>query len=82
MMTISEKLAKARQTKADRKAQGIKSFKRTPIQVWEEDKLSLRKSINAKCYDCCCNDKDQVANCTAKSCPLWAVRPYQEKNSG
>jgi hypothetical protein len=79
MMTVSEKLAKARQTKADRKAQGIKSYKRTPIQVWEEDKLSLRKSINAKCYDCCCGQAEEVKGCAATSCPLWSVRPYQEK---
>ena len=67
---------------AAREAKGRGYSLKTPLDRWREDPNSLRKSINAKCYDCCCNDKDQVANCTAKSCPLWAVRPYQEKNSG
>ena len=52
----------------------------SPMERWEEDKMSLRKSINAKCYYCCCFDKEEVKNCAATSCPLWPVRPYQEKS--
>lgn len=55
---------------------------KTPVQHWEEDKTSLRKSINAKCYDCCHGDTDEVKHCTVTVCPLWFVRPYQEKTSG
>lgn len=79
MMTVSEKLEKARQARAAKAQAGIKLTKRTPIQTWEEDKLSLRKSINAKCFDCSCGQTEEVKLCQVKTCPLWFVRPYQEK---
>jgi hypothetical protein len=44
--------------------------------------MSLRKAINNKCKECiyCPNSgggswRQQVAACTAKSCPLFNVRP-------
>lgn len=82
MMTVSEKLEKARQARVAKAQAGIKLTKRTPIQIWEEDKLSLRKSINAKCFDCSNRQTEEVKNCSVTSCPLWLVRPYQEKSNG
>ena len=48
--------------------------------------VSLRKSINAKCKDCIYDPssgggtwRQQVAKCSATSCPLWAVRPLALK---
>ena len=46
-------------------------------------KFSLRKSINAKCKDCIFDELDegagkwrqQVEDCTSKSCALYYVRP-------
>lgn len=55
---------------------------KTPIDHWREDPESLRKSINAKCYDCCHGATDEVKHCTVTACPLWFVRPYQEKTNG
>jgi len=63
------------QVLATKRASGIKVTKRTPVEVWQEDKTSLRKSINAKCFDCCCGDVNEVKNCTVQVCPLWFVRP-------
>lgn len=40
---------------------------------------SKKAIINAKCLDCCCFNREEVANCTVISCPLWKVRPYQSK---
>ena len=40
---------------------------------------SLRKSVNAKCIDCCGFIKSEIALCEAYTCPLWEVRPYQAK---
>jgi hypothetical protein len=44
--------------------------------------MSLRAAINAKCKDCIYdplsglgNWRQQVGACTAKTCPLWPVRP-------
>jgi hypothetical protein len=35
--------------------------------------------VKAKCLDCCCYQKSEVAACTARFCPLWPIRPYQVK---
>jgi len=58
------------------------------LKIYDKAMLgkSLRACINARCTDCCGWQKAEVHKCTAKSCPLWAVRPYQRKpkstNSG
>lgn len=47
---------------------------------------SLRSSINAKCAQCmgCERDhlepgfREQIRNCTDKSCALYELRPYQK----
>lgn len=51
--------------------------------------VSLRKAINAKCKDCIHDPKSglgtwrhQVERCTAKTCPLWPVRPIRSGISG
>lgn len=42
-------------------------------------KGSLRMAIKLKCLDCSNFQKKEVRNCPVTSCPLWAVRPFQEK---
>ena len=45
--------------------------------------MSLRKSINAKCRDCCYDELAvgsaavQVELCESVDCPLWMVRPVR-----
>lgn len=73
---ILENLAKAR----SKKTSGYKL--KNPIDHWRKDPTSLRKSINAKCFDCSCNQIEEIRNCTVQSCPLWFVRPYQEDANG
>lgn len=58
----------------------IEKEHKTPKQKWEEDKKSLRKSINYMCVQCMGNESgvnNDIRNCTAKNCPLYEVRPYQ-----
>lgn len=50
---------------------------------------SLRKSINRKCLDCIYDPKSgggtwrqQVTDCPATDCPLWAVRPLSKPKRG
>ena len=53
---------------------------KTPKQKWEDDKKSLRKSINYFCVSCMGNERgvnNDIRNCTAKNCALYEVRPYQ-----
>lgn len=39
---------------------------------------SLRACVNSQCLECCGWASREVATCTDKGCPLWAVRPYQD----
>ena len=43
---------------------------------------SLRAAINAFCVECMGFDASEVRHCTAPACPLFAVRPGQEKKGG
>lgn len=38
---------------------------------------SKAAGIKAKCLDCCCWQRNEVAGCTVLACPLWPYRPYQ-----
>lgn len=40
---------------------------------------SKANAVKAKCLDCTCDQRDEIKNCKAYSCPLWKVRPYQGK---
>ena len=52
---------------------------KNPYEKWKEKKKSLRLSVNAKCWDCCCGQRSEITNCTSEDCPLFVVRPYQRK---
>ena len=61
----------------------------TPLQqhlkVLEKGGRSLRKAVNAKCWECMGGDEDKVSrlvcdeirNCSSYGCPLRPYRPYQ-----
>ena len=34
--------------------------------------------IKAKCLDCSCYQREEITKCTAKTCPLYSVRPYRK----
>ena len=74
---------KAEQNKKERKEQGLSAFK-NPIERAKEHPDSLRKAITAKCYECVGMDGDAnfrqtIRECTSCNCPLYHVRPYQQK---
>lgn len=48
-----------------------------PIEKAKANPKSLRRAINAKCYDCACFQRVEVTKCQAKDCPLHALRPWQ-----
>lgn len=52
--------------------------RRTPLELWEENKTSLRKSINAKCFECNGGEfaRNRTRFCIVFTCPLWHVRPH------
>lgn len=52
---------------------------KSPMDRWQENPKSLRKSIDACCYECGGFNINEVRNCPVVKCPLWQVRPYQNK---
>ena len=40
---------------------------------------SLRARINRNCWECGGEDKQEVKFCTARNCPFYEIRPWQEK---
>lgn len=57
-----------------------RSANKTPKQKWEENKKSLRASINYFCVQClgnCSGVNNEIRNCTSLDCALYHVRPYK-----
>ena len=48
-----------------------------PIEKAKVNPNSLRAGINAKCFDCCCDQYKEVTHCLVKDCPLLPLRPWQ-----
>lgn len=51
-----------------------------PIEKAKKSPKSLRSAINAKCYDCCCESRNEVTICDCADCPLHHLRPWQSKD--
>jgi hypothetical protein len=77
LSTLEKRKAALAKARAIKKENPDLIHRTTVIKIWELDKSSLRKSINAKCFDCSNHQKEEVANCTVKTCPLWEVRPWK-----
>ena len=82
MKITDNRLEKARAAKKamDMSPEGVTIL--NPVEKLALKPTSLRLSINAACWDCCCFQKLEVTLCTATSCPLWNVRPWQRKKKG
>lgn len=78
-------LEKARLAVQQRRKEALESGeeikRKTVMEAWQANPKSMRKSINAKCFDC--NGGEQYRNrtkfCTVFTCPLWHVRPNAGK---
>ena len=75
-----EALARARAEKKLRSEQGEVDKRRNPMEVWEDDPLSMRKAINANCFDCIGaeNYRNRIRYCSMFKCPFWGLRPYSK----
>ena len=80
---MGDGLEKARKRLQEMKEQGVKVKIRNTRQIWEDNKTSLRKSINAMCWECMGgegtpNVRQDVRDCKSEPiCPLWYVRPWK-----
>jgi len=59
----------------------IKNLRKKPVKFCKNKivvpKNDLRRAVRDKCMDCSGNNRENVASCHVKSCPLYAVRPYK-----
>lgn len=79
---MNDGLIKAREAQAERKRLGIKTVIKNPIEKLQEEPKSLRRAINAMCFDCVGAGHDPdwrgaVRECPCYNCPLYQVRPCQ-----
>jgi hypothetical protein len=51
------------------------------IQRCWAGKASPREAIKAQCNDCVGEDRQAVAECGDRCCPLWRHRPYQRRRT-
>lgn len=40
-------------------------------------KSTNKRAIKAKCLDCSNYQREEVVECTVKTCPLWNFRPFK-----
>ena len=62
-----------------RKGELERPKQKTLVEKWLENKKSLRASINYFCWQCIGENINDIKYCSALDCPLYEVRPYQEK---
>ena len=78
-MVSNTGLLKAQEKMAKLRAQGIEPERKTWIQKSKEKPTSLRLAINAKCWDCCAEQREEIRRCTVPDCSLYSLRPYKEE---
>jgi len=79
-------LEMAKKKRVEMAEQGIKVVVRDWIEKAAKNPASLRMAVNAMCWDCVgagadANPRQAIRDCEIKKCPLWNVRPYQEKHA-
>jgi len=78
-------LVRARRRQAELRATG-QLERLDPLQRAATNPRSLRLAINAKCFDCEGGNADpsvqrRIGACEIRACPLWTVRPYQQRGA-
>lgn len=84
---MNEALEKAREAMAAKRAAGEPIERLDPVEKARRNPRSLRLAVSAMCVRCMGGGdghvpRREIRECTAPSCPLWAVRPYQAKDGG
>ena len=74
--SVSEKITAKR---AGRLATTPATAKGHFVAAWA-GKCSPRRAIKAQCLECVGFDRQAIADCNCWACPLWAFRPFQNKN--
>lgn len=73
-------LDKARYVRQKNKLRGIVTDT-SPYAKLERNPTSLRARINAMCFHCANDQRREVTMCAVTTCPLYPVRPWQDKKN-
>jgi len=71
-------LQKAQRINREKRANGEKVIRLTPLEKAKQNPRSLRLALNAKCFDCTGGQVTEIRECPVKDCPLFNLRPYQD----
>lgn len=74
---LRQSLRESREKKKLAKENGEEIKQKNPKERWELDKKSLRKSIDAMCYECMGYQREEIKICSSPNCPLYLIRPYK-----
>tara|TARA_R110002111_G_C5764819_1_gene351842 strand:+ start:215 stop:493 length:279 start_codon:yes stop_codon:yes gene_type:complete len=55
----------------------IRSDRRRDPQERFEEKQTRKSAMDAKCWDCCCQQREEIRLCSMVECSLHAFRPYK-----
>jgi hypothetical protein len=53
--------------------------KRELIEHLEGKRITPRKAIAAKCFECCCYFADGLMDCKIPKCPCYPFMPFREE---
>lgn len=74
-------LAKAQEKKRRMKEEGLQVERLDHYQKFELNPGSRKLAINAKCWDCSCEQIQEVKYCQVVGCSLHPFRPYKINES-
>lgn len=69
-------IEKAIATKLAKTENSGSSSPRDPLQRFR-DKATRKSAIDAKCWDCTCQQREEIRRCPMTDCPLYEFRPYK-----
>ena len=76
-MTANTALNKAHEALDQKRRSGEKIIRMSPFEKAKENPKSRKYAINAKCYECTCEQRNEVKHCQIEDCPLWPLWPWQ-----
>lgn len=77
--TARSRVDPSRRASVDERADSVPKLYRFGYLTAAGGTASPRDAIKAHCLECVCWQREEVIQCTALACPLYAYRPFQDK---
>lgn len=77
---MNDSLRKAQEVNKALRDAGVAIVRKNPNEKRLENPRSMRRAVDAMCYECmgmAPSYRNDIRDCTAPNCPLFALRPYQ-----